>query len=226
MKIQWDQIGDKKYELGVDHGVLFLQENDGSYPKGVPWNGLTNVTESPEGAEPNDIYADNIKYGSLRSTETWKGTIESYTYPDEFAECNGEAEVAKGVYIGQQSRRSFGFSYRTNKGDDSAATVDGYKIHCVYGCTASPSEQTHETINDSPEPGTLSWEINTVPVSVVGNKPTATITIDSEKVDPAKLAKFEDIIYGSDGADARLPLPAEIIAIFGNEVIPDSSISG
>lgn len=218
MKLSWDGIGEKKYELGVDHGVLYPQVGS-AYPKGVAWNGLTTVTESPEGAEANDVYADNIKYASIRSAETWKGTIEAYTYPDEFMACDGTQEIAKGVYIGQQARQPFGFCYRNDEGDDVADNVDGHKLHIIYGCTASPSEQTHETINDSPEPQSFSWEIDSTPVPVKNKKPTATVVIDTSKTDPAALAALEAVLYGTETSDPRLPLPDEIAQIMAAAVV-------
>lgn len=218
MKLSWDGIGEKKYELGVDHGVLYPQVGS-AYPKGVAWNGLTTVTESPEGAEANDVYADNIKYASIRSAETWKGTIEAYTYPDEFMACDGTQEIAKGVYIGQQARQPFGFCYRNDEGDDVAGNEDGHKLHIIYGCTASPSEQTHETINDSPEPQSFSWEIDSTPVPVEGKKPTATVVIDTSKVDPAALAALEAVLYGTETTDPRLPLPDEIAEIIARATV-------
>ena len=197
MKIEWDKTGQRYYETGLDHGVLYPQNTTGLYPKGVPWNGLTNVTESPEGAEATDLYADNIKYGSLRSAETFGGTIEAYTYPEEFNQCDGNVSVAEGVYIGQQSRTSFGFVYRTQVGNDTSSE-DGYKLHLVYGATASPSEKTRDTINDSPEATTFSWEFDTTPVNVTGHKPTATLEIDSRKCSPKKLTALEKILFGGD----------------------------
>lgn len=197
MKIEWDKIGQRYYETGLDHGVLYPQANTGLYPKGVPWNGLTNVTESPEGAEATDLYADNIKYGSLRSAETFGGTIEAYTYPEEFNQCDGNVSVANGIYIGQQSRTPFGFVYRTQIGNDTSSE-DGYKLHLVYGATASPSEKTRDTVNDSPEATTFSWEFDTTPVNVTGHKPTATLEVDSRKCPSAKLEKLEGILFGGD----------------------------
>ncbi len=211
-KLSWDGIGEKKYELGVDHGVLYPQVGS-AYPKGVAWNGLTTVTESPEGAEPNDVYADNIKYASIRSAETWKGTIEAFTYPDEFMPCDGTQEIATGVFIGQQARQPFGFCYRNDEGDDIAGNEDGHKIHIIYGCTASPSEQTHETINDSPEPQSFSWEIDSTPVPVTGKKPTATVVIDTSKCTAAALTALEAALYGTETTDPYLPLPDEIMEI-------------
>lgn len=197
MKIEWDKTGERYYETGLDHGVLYPQDSTGLYPKGVPWNGLTNVTESPEGAEATDLYADNIKYGSLRSAETFGGTIEAYMYPEEFNQCDGNVSVAEGVYIGQQSRTSFGFVYRTQVGNDTSSE-DGYKLHLVYGATASPSEKTRDTINDSPEATTFSWEFDTTPANVTGHKPTATLEIDSRKCLLEKLTALEKILFGGD----------------------------
>lgn len=222
-RIIWDKTGERWYEMGTDRGVLYPQSSDGTYPRGVAWNGLTAVTESPEGAEATDLWADNIKYGSLRSAETFGGTIEAYTYPEEFEACDGSVSVAEGVHIGQQSRNPFGFCYRTMLGNDTASDEDdGYKLHLVYGATASPSEKNYTTINDSPEAVTLSWEFDTTPVNVTGHKPTATLTIDSRTADPTKLKQLENLLYGTDaGAEGRpaatepkLPLPDEVIAIF------------
>jgi hypothetical protein len=214
-QLEWDKTGERFYEMGVSRGVLYVQ-NNGAYPKGVVWNGLTQVSESPEGADPNDLWADNIKYATLRSTETFKATIEAYTYPDEFAECDGSASPATGVYIGQQQRKTFGLCYRTEVGSDTNTdTTNSYKLHLIYGCTASPSDKGYETINDSPDAITFSWEVDTVPVAVTGYKPTASIVIDSTKVDATKLATLESILYGAagtPGTDARLPLPDEVIS--------------
>lgn len=213
-KLVWDKTGERFYETGVKKGVLYPQEAGGIYPKGVAWNGLISVTESPSGAEVTPIYADNIKYANLISAEEFGATIEAYTYPDEFAQCDGSAEIAKGVMIGQQSRKPFGLSYVTTLGNDIDGDDYGYKIHIIYGALASPSEKGYSTINDSPEAITFSWEITTTPVEVTGYKPTACITIDSTKVDSAKLAALEEILYGSDeGSDPSLPLPDEIIAL-------------
>lgn len=222
-KIVWDATGTKKYELGVDHGVLYPQVAS-AYPQGVAWNGLTSVTHSPDGAEAQDMWADNVKYGSIRSAETVGGTIECYTYPDEFTACNGEAELVKGVKIGQQARQRFGFCYRTDEGSDADSGLDtetNYKLHIVYGATASPSEKQFQTVNDSPEAITMSFEFDTVPVTVTGFKPTAYIEIDSATVDPTKLAALETILYGknattdpvAEGVAPRLPLPDEIKTI-------------
>lgn len=225
-RIVWDKVGERYYETGTDHGVLYPQSSSGTYPNGVAWNGLTGVTESPGGAEETALYADDIKYASLRSAETFGATIEAYTYPKEFEACDGSAEIAEGVTIGQQSRTSFGFSYRTKIGNDTASeSDDAYKLHLIYGAMASPSEKAYTSINDSPEAITLSWEITTTPVNVTGHKPTATIVIDSRTADPTKLAALEAILYGKDagpeGSPAavapRLPLPDEIIEIFSEE---------
>lgn len=199
MRVVWDATGERRYEMGVDHGVLYPQDNTGAYTKGVPWNGLTNLTESPEGAEATDLWADNIKYGSLRSAETFGGTIEAFTYPEEFNQCDGNVSVAPGVYIGQQSRVPFGLAYRTMIGSDAGGdTDDSYKLHLVYGATASPSEKTRDTINDSPEASTFSWEFDTTPVNVPGHKATATLEVDSTKTDKMKLQQLEKILYGED----------------------------
>lgn len=211
-KIVWDQTGERLYETGVKNGVLYVQEN-GTYPKGVAWNGLTAVTESPSGAEPTALYADDTKYVNLVSAEEFGATVEAYTYPDEFAECDGSASISNGVYIGQQNRKTFGLSYKTTVGNDVDNNNHGYKIHLIYGAVASPSEKSYSTINDSPDAITFSWEISTTPVNVTGHKPTASLIIDSTKVDAGKLAKLEDILYGSSTADARLPLPDEIVSI-------------
>ena len=212
-KLVWDKTGERYYETGVKQGVLYPIDNQGTYPKGVAWNGLTNVTESPSGAEATALYADDIKYLNLISTEEFGGTIEAYTYPDEFAECDGSASLATGVYIGQQPRKTFGLCYRTTVGNDVDNNNYGYKLHLVYGALASPSEKAYATINDSPEAITFSWEFSTTPVNVTGFKPTACITIDSTKVDPQKLAALEAILYGGDEAEARLPLPDEVAQI-------------
>ena len=215
-KLTWDDTGKRLYETGVDRGVLYtLGASTNTYDSGVAWNGLTGVTESPSGAEATDLYADNIKYLSLRSAETFGATIEAYTYPDEFAECDGSAELVEGVVIGQQTRKTFGLCYRTVLGNDVNQNDHGYKLHLIYGCTASPSEKGYATINDSPEAITFSWEITTTPVNVTGFKPTACITIDSTKADAECLAALEDVLYGSDtggsgGTAPRLPLPDEV----------------
>lgn len=221
-KIVWDETGKRFYETGVDHGVLFPVATAGTYGTGVPWNGLINVTESPDGAEPSDMYADNIKYGSLRSAETFGGTIEAYAYPDEFEECDGNISAAEGVYIGQQTRKSFGFSYRTKIGSDTNPNL-GYKLHLVYGATASPSEKSRDTINDSPEAATMSWDFDTTPVQVttkIGDKdpePTSHLIIDSRTADPTKLQELEKKLYGDDSAgEPTLPTPDDVIAMFAD----------
>ena len=213
-KLTWDDTGKRLYETGVKKGVLYPQESDGTYPKGVAWNGLTAVTESPSGAEPTALYADDIKYLSLYSAEEFAATIEAYTYPDEFAACDGSAEISKGVTVGQQARTPFGLCYRTGIGNDTEGTKHGYKLHIIYNAVASPSEKGYNTINDSPEAITFSWEVNTTPVPVTGFDPTASITIDSTKVDKDKLAALEAKLYGSDSEEAMLPTPDEIIEMF------------
>lgn len=216
-KIVWDETGKRLYETGVKQGVLYPMQTNGTYSRGVAWNGLTAVTESPSGAEASPIYADDIKYLNLISAEEFGATIEAYTYPDEFGLCDGSIEIQPGVNIGQQSRKTFGLSYRTAIGNDTESTDYGYKLHLIYGALAAPSEKGYSTINDSPEAITFSWEITTTPVSVNNFKPTASLTIDSTKVDPKKLAALELILYGNDGVDARLPLPDEIAEIFKAE---------
>lgn len=215
-KLVWDKTGDRTYETGVRNGVLYPQSTGGTYPKGVSWNGLTAVTESPSGAEATALYADDIKYLNLYSTEEFGATIEAYTYPDEFAECDGSASIATGVTIGQQKRKAFGLCYRTVLGNDVDGEDYGYKIHIIYGAMAAPSEKAYNTINDSPEAITFSWEISTTPVSVSGFKPTASVTIDSTKVESAKLKSLEDILYGTEAEEARLPLPNEIAELIGS----------
>ena len=212
-KLVWDNTGERLYETGVSKGVLYIPTS-GVYSKGVAWNGLTAVTESPSGAEATPLYADDIKYLNLMSNEEFGCTIEAYTYPDEFAECDGSASLTEGVYIGQQARKTFGFCYRTVLGNDTESNDHGYKLHLVYGCLAAPSEKSYATINDSPEAITFSWEVSTTPVNVTGHKPTACITIDSTKADPTKLATLEAKLYGSESTEAMLPLPDEIAQIF------------
>ena len=219
-KLVWDKSSERLYETGVKNGVLYVQGTGGTYPKGVAWNGLTAVTESPSGAEPTPLYADDIKYLNLLSTEEFGATIEAYTYPDEFAECDGSKSLATGVYIGQQARKTFGMCYKTTLGNDTEGNDHGYKLHIIYGALAAPSEKAYETINDSPEAITFSWEISTTPVDVKGSKPTATIVIDSTKANPEKLAALEVILFGADaptgegtGTAPRLPLPDEIATL-------------
>ena len=218
-KLVWDKTGERYYETGVKNGVLYVVDNTGNYGKGVAWNGLTKVTESPSGAEATPLYADNIKYLNLMSAEEFGFTIEAYTYPDEFAACDGSSEIATGITIGQQSRKTFGFCYRTENGNDTLGTDYGYKIHIVYGATASPSSKDYQTINDSPEAISLSWEVKTTPVEVTteinGNKPkpTATLIIDSTKVDKTKLKSIEDKLYGTEAEEPTLLLPDEIVAL-------------
>lgn len=221
-RIAWDEDSKRLYETGVRQGVLYPKADNGTYPRGVAWNGLTAVTESPSGAEATPLYADDIKYLNLRSAEEFGATIEAYTYPDEFAVCDGSAELSEGIYIGQQPRRAFGLCYRTVLGNDVKGEEYGYKLHLIYGAEAAPSEKGYATQNDSPEAITFSWEVTTTPVKVAGFKPTASLVIDSTKVNPEKLKDLEDILYGkdptsaeaNDGVDARLPLPDEIAAMF------------
>lgn len=214
-KIVWDQTGQKLYETGVDHGVLYPQDVAGAYPLGVAWNGLISISESPSGAEPTALYADNIKYLNMMSAEEFGATIEAYTYPTEFEVCDGSAELAKGVLIGQQSRKGFGLCYRTLIGNDVEGEDLGYKLHLIYSAKAAPSEKGYATVNDTPEAITFSWEITTTPVSVTGHKPTASLVIDSTKVEAGKMELIEAVLYGSDSAAARLPLPDEVITIIG-----------
>lgn len=214
-KITWDDTGKRFYETGVKNCVLYLLGADGKYANGVAWNGITAITESPSGAEATPLYADDIKYLNLMSAEEFGATIEAYTYPDEFAQCDGSASIATGVSIGQQARKTFGLCYRTTLGNDVAGNDLGYKLHFIYGCLAAPSEKGYATINDSPEAITFSWEVTTTPVSVEGFKPTATVVIDSTKADAEALEALEKILYG-DGSDGpRMPLPAEIITLMG-----------
>ena len=215
----WDKTGEKIYETGVSNVALYVQVN-GTYPKGVAWNGVTAITESPSGAESNPIYADNIKYGNLLSAEELGATIEAYTYPEAFEKCDGSAQLAPGVTIGQQTRTPFGLAYKTTIGNDVDGNDHGYKIHLIYGALAAPSEKAYSTINDSPEAMTLSWEVSTTPVTVDGFKPTATVVIDSTKADPTKLAALEAILFGSEEKEARLPLPDEIVSIIGTTSAP------
>ena len=218
-RITWDNTGERIYETGVDHGVLYQIQQDGTFGAGVAWNGLSNVSQSPSGAEASPVWADNIKYLNLQSAEEFGCTIEAYTYPDEFAECDGSKAVTTGVYAGQQTRKKFGFCYRTRIGNDVNGTDHGYKLHLVYNCLAAPSEKAYQTINDSPEAISFSWTVSTTPVNVTdangvplaNMKPTATLEIDSTKCDATKLAAFEDILYGSTTAAARLPMPHEVV---------------
>ena len=211
-KLVWDDTGKHLFETGVQKGVLYPQVG-GAYPKGVVWNGLSSVTESPSGAESNPIYADDIKYLNLVSAEEFGATVEAYTYPDEFAKCDGSAEISPGILVGQQERQKFGLCYRTVLGNDTEGNAYGYKLHIIYNATASPSEKQYQTINDSPEAITFSWELSTTPTNVDGHKPTASLVIDSTKVDEAKLKKLEDKLYGTESVEASLPTPNEIIAL-------------
>lgn len=214
-KLVWDNVGERLFETGVEKGVLYLQDSTGAYPKGVAWNGLTKVSESPSGAEATALYADNIKYLNLISREEFKATVEAYMYPDEFAQCNGEVNLADGVTIGQQSRKAFGMSYQTRVGNDIEGDALGYKIHMIYGCKAAPSSKEYSTVNDNPEAITFSWELSTTPVNVTGKKPTASLTVDSTKADKTKIVALEKILYGDETNEARLPLPDEIATIMG-----------
>ena len=216
-KIVWDESGKRFYETGVKNGVLYVQDESGNYPKGVAWNGLTAVTESPSGAEATELYADDMKYLEIRSAETFGATIEAYTYPEEFEVCDGSAAIAKGVNAGQQDRKPFGLCYRTVVGNDVQGNALGYKLHLIYGAVASPSEKAYSTINDSPEAITFSWEVTTTPVNLDGFKPTACITIDSTKVDSSKLAELEKKLFGDTSSEAQLPLPNEIKTMFAEQ---------
>ena len=221
-KLVWDKVGERFYETGVDHGVLYPIQANGSYTKGVAWNGLSAVTESPSGAEPSPIYADNIKYLNMMSAEDFGGTIEAYTSPDEFAECDGSIEVAPGAFAGQQSRKVFGLSYRTIIGNDIDSNDHGYKLHLVYGCLASVSEKAYSSINDSPEVIAMSWDFSTTPVEITKSvegkklKPTAILTLDSTKVDSEKMKELEKILYGDEETEPRLPLPDEVITLLAS----------
>lgn len=216
-KLIWDKTGERFYETGTKNGVLYVQEDNGSYKPGVAWNGLTAVTETPGGAEPTDLYADDIKYASLRSAETFNATIEAYTYPDEFGECDGSYELVKGVKLGQQPRKAFGFSYRTTVGNDTGQ--EAYKLHIVYGLTASPSEKGYSTINDSPDAITFSWEVESTPVNVTDYKPTSIVTIDSRTADKEKLEELEKILYGDDSAEPTLLMPDDIKKVFDGSYV-------
>lgn len=215
-KLVWDKTGERLYETGIKMGVLYPMES-GAYPKGVAWNGLTAVTESPSGAEATPLYADDIKYLELRSAEEFGATVEAYMYPKEFEACDGSATLAEGVTIGQQPRKTFGLCYRTVLGNDTDNESYGYKLHLIYGATASPSEKGYQTINENPEAITFSWELTTTPVNVEGFKPTASLTINSKDADPTKLAALEAILYGDAEGEARLPLPDEIATLFNTE---------
>ena len=211
--IKWDSTGERFFEMGVKKGVLYPIAPEGTYTKGVAWNGLTSVAETPDGAEATDLYADDIKYASFRSAEKFGGTVEAYMFPDEWYECDGSAELAPGVYLGQQTRKKFGMSYVTQIGNDVHGDGLGYKLHLVYGATASPSERTYESINDSPDAITFSWDFETTPVDVAGHKPTSLITINSLKADPAKLKALEAILYGAESQEPRLPMPDEVYTL-------------
>lgn len=217
-RLVWDAVGERLFETGVKQCVLYpIDKISGTYNKGVAWNGITSVSESPSGAEATDLYADDAKYLSLLSAETYGCTVEAYTYPEEFEACDGTAQLTPGVTIGQQARSVFGLCYRTTVGNDVDGNDHGYKLHMIYGCKATPSEKSYSSINDSPEAITFSWTVNTTPVSVEGFKPTASLVIDSTKVDKSKLSKLEDVLYGSESADPRLPLPNEIVTILTAE---------
>ena len=216
-KLVWDETSKRLYETGVKNCVLYVRDEAGTYPKGVAWNGVTSISESPSGAESTALYADDIKYLNLMSAEEFGATLEAYTYPDEFAECDGSAELAAGVSIGQQPRKQFGLCYRTAVGNDVDGTEKGYKLHLIYNCLAAPTEKSYATINDSPEAITFSWDISTTPVEIAGHKPTAVVTIDSTKLDETgktKLNSLEEILYGKDATEPRLPLPDEIETLF------------
>lgn len=214
-KLEWDKVGEHFYETGVDHAVLYLRDTAGKYTKGYAWSGVTSISESPSGAEASAQYADNQKYLTLISAEEFGMTIEAFTYPSEFDECNGEVEAAEGVRIGQQKRSTFGLSYRTKVGNDVDGQDKHYKLHLVYGCTAAPSERAYATVNESPEAMTFSWEISTNPENVTGQKPTSLITIDSREADPEKLKQLETMLYGGEAEEAKLPSPDEVVALFG-----------
>ena len=224
-KLEWDKTGERLYETGTDRGVLYVASN-GTYPTGVAWNGLTGVDENPSGAEANAQYADNIKYLELRSAEDFGATVTAYTYPDEFEQCDGSAEPTEGMYIGQQARKMFGMSYRTKIGNDVDGNEHGYYIHLIYGATASPSQRSYKTVNDSPEPIEFSWEVTTTPVNITGYKPVAHVRINSTKADPEKLAVLESVLYGADaegnteGRTASLPLPDAVKTILTTGQIP------
>lgn len=213
-RLTWDNIGERLFETGIQKGVVYPLNDENEYTGGEAWNGLVSIAESPSGAEPTALWANDTKYGELLSTEEFGGTIEAYTYPDAFAKCDGSAELAPGVRVRQQVRKTFGMTYRSGLANDTEGTEYGYIIHLVYGCKASPSEKTNSTINDSPEANTMSWEFTTTPVSVTGHKSTSHIEIDSTKVDATKLTALEDILYGTDNEEPRLPLPDEVKTLF------------
>lgn len=221
-KLVWDALGERYYETGVSKGVLYVTDDAGAYGDGVSWSGLTNVTQTPSGAEATALHADNIKYLNLMSEEDFSAKIEAYYYPDEFEECDGSKELVPGVSAGQQPRKSFGFSYQTIIGNDTKRNAYGYKIHLIYGCTAKPSERSNATVNESPEAVTLSWELSTVAAEIAmdGFKPSAKITIDSTKVAPAKLKELEDLLYGTAGSEASLPTPDAVAALIGTPATP------
>ena len=210
-RLIWDEVGQRFFETGVKNGVLYVQDNDGSYKNGVVWNGLTAVTESPSGAEETPLYADDVKYLTLRSAEEFGATVEAYTYPEEFEQCDGSASIAEGITIGQQARRAFGLCYRTSVGNDIQGQNFSYKLHLIYGCTVAPSEKSYSTINDNPEAITFSWELSTVPVPVDGFSPTASLVIDASKVDEGKMQQLEDALFGNESNEAKLLLPNEIM---------------
>ena len=225
-KLIWDAVGTHWYEAGVSKGVLYpmsVDSNKPTYGSGVAWNGLTSVSESPDGADANDLWADNIKYASLRAAETFGGTIEAYTYPDEWAECDGSKNIGAGISVGQQARKSFGLCYRTEQGNDTMGANYGYKLHLVYNCTCSPSERAYETINDSPDAITFSWEFDSTPVDVPGHKPTSCLVIDSTKVSPEDMAKLEAALYGTAETDAYLPSPLKVMEILSGETEGDGN---
>lgn len=223
-KLQWDKIGERTYETGVDHAVLFPIV-DGTYPKGVAWSGITAINENPSGAEANPFYADNIKYLNIMSAEDFGASIEAYTYPTEFEACDGSAEAAPGVIIGQQTRKSFGLSYRTKIGNDTDGQDHGYKLHFIYNALAAPSSRSHQTVNASPEPTTLSWEVSTTPVDISGYNPTAHLTIDSTRTDARRMRLIEDIIYGTEKTEARMPMPEEIIRLMNAPLPTEATIT-
>lgn len=226
-KLEWDAVGTRYYEMGVDHGVVYPQDDKGDFANGEAWNGLINVTESPSGAEATDLWADNLKYASMRSAETFGATVEAYTYPDGFAKCDGSLEIAPGVQVKQQARNAFGLSYRTEIHNDTQTEGDdGYLLHLVYNATASPSEKAYGTINDSPEAITFSWELTTTSVTVPGAKATSIIIIDSRKADADAMASLEEILYGSENKEPRLPMPAEIIDLFKESANTETVIQG